>query len=126
MGDDVYSKEALREASARDFSIVCMPTDRETTGSRVLLDESGAPIDFVTHKMYLSLREDGGLIFTGLYSMTPEIFGCAPVKMETKDEWALPKTFLQLGAAHPIEIIETESWIQITTPEDLIRAEGML
>lgn len=126
MGDDIYSQEALEDCSRQDLAIACIRADRETTGSRVLLDESGRPIDFVTHKMYLTLREDGGLIFTGLYALTKEIFDYEPVKLETKEEWGLPQTLLKLAEDKPIKIVETDFWLPVGTPEELSRAEEIL
>ena len=122
MGDDIYSTEAQEKCAKHDFSLACIKADRETTGSRVVTDENGRPTGFETHLLYIRNHADGGLIFTGLYSMTTEIFNHEPVKMETKDEWSLPQTFLKLGQTHDIKIIETDFWLSITAPEDLVRA----
>ncbi len=119
MGDDIYDAKAIEECAKYDYSLACFPANRETIGSRVVLDESGQPIDFQTHKLYIQKHSDGGLIFTGLYSMTDEIFKYKEVKMDLSDEWSLPKTFLQLGKQHEIKIVKTNSWKQVTSPGDL-------
>ncbi len=126
MGDDIYKKDAIEGCLKEDLAIACIKADRETTGSRVLLRESGQPADFVTHKMYLTLREDGGLIFTGLYMLTREIFDYEPVKLDTKDEWGLPQTLLRLAQDKEVNIVETNFWLPVGTPEELLRAEEML
>lgn len=126
MGDDIYNKQALEDASKYDFSLTCIPAKPDDLGSRVISDENGKPIDFVTHLLYLRDHVDGGLVFTALYSMTTEIFNHEPVKMELKDEWSLPKTFLKLGSLRDIKVIETDFWLSITSPEDLFAAEKIL
>ena len=126
MGDDIYSREAMQKCLGYDFSLACIKTDRDTTGSRVVLDEDGRLIDFVTHKQYLKIRDDGGLIFTGLYSLNTDIFNYEPVKLETKEEWGLPQTVLGLAKDYDIAIIETDFWIPITQPDDIKTAETKL
>ena len=91
-----------------------------------MLDENGRLIDFVTHKQYLKIRNDGGLIFTGLYSLNTDIFNYEPVKLETKEEWGLPQTVLGLAKDNDIAIIETDFWIPITQPDDIKTAETKL
>lgn len=119
MGDDIYDSQAISECAKNDFSLVCINADRETSGSRVVLDENGQPKEFQTHLLYIKNFQDGGKIFTGLYSMTDEIFNYQPVKMDLSDEWSLPKTFLQVRNKHNIKIVEANQWVQITKPEDL-------
>lgn len=126
MGDDVYDQKTLEQCTRYDFAIACKKFRREETGSRILLDETGNLINFVTHKLYLSLREDGGLVFTGLYSLTTDIFTYEPVKMETKDEWGLPQTLLKAAKDHPIAVVETNFWIPINKPDDLRKANSIL
>lgn len=126
MGDDIYDRKAMEECAKHDFSLVCIRAKREETGSRVLLNETNNPTGFVTHKMYLTLKEDGGLIFTGLYSLTTDIFKYEPVKLDTKDEWGLPQTILELAKDNKIEIIETNFWLPIGTPEELKAAQNAI
>lgn len=126
MGDDIYSKEAITQCLTHDYSIACLEADRETTGSRVVTDTNGQPVDFETHLLYIRNHPDGGLIFTGLYSMTPEIFKEEMVKMDLSDEWSLPKTFLKLGQKHKISLVKSDYWVSITTPDDLIKYESEL
>ncbi len=123
MGDDLYSQQTMLESAQHDFSIACIKTAREKPGHRVLLDESGHPLEFVTYKMYLSLREDGGQVFTGLYSLTPEIFEHEPVKMELRDEWGLPNTLLKRITKEKIKIIDTDFWLPVGTQEELAFAQ---
>lgn len=126
MGDDLYSQEAFEACCQKDYSIACIKADRNKTGSRVLLNQKKELEGFVTHKMYLTLRDDGGLIFTGLYSLTNKIFEYEPVKMETKDEWGLPHTLLKFSQENPVQIVETDFWLPVGTQEELAEAENKL
>ncbi len=123
MGDDLYSRQTILDCAQHDFSVACIKTRREEPGHRLLLDEDGHPLEFVTYKMYLSLREDGGQVFTGLYSLTPEIFKHEPVKLELKNEWGLPNTLLKRIPREKIRIIETDFWLPVGTPEELSVAQ---
>jgi UDP-N-acetylglucosamine diphosphorylase / glucose-1-phosphate thymidylyltransferase / UDP-N-acetylgalactosamine diphosphorylase / glucosamine-1-phosphate N-acetyltransferase / galactosamine-1-phosphate N-acetyltransferase len=125
MGDDIYDTKTLEACAQHDFSLACVALDRETTGSRILI-ENGRLTGFVTHKHYLTLRPDGGQVFTGLYSLTTDIFNYEPVKLELKDEWGLPQTLLVAAKDHPVTIVETNFWISINSPEDLLKAEKQL
>jgi len=126
MGDDLYSKEAINECSKHDWSIVCKEATVDEPGSRIVLNKKEELNEFETYLKYKAKFEDGGLIFTGLYSMTTDIFNYEPVKMKTKEEWGLPHTLLLVAKDHKIEIIKTDFWIQISSPEDIEKAEVLL
>ncbi len=126
MGDDIYDTQALEACAQHNFAIACVPVTRDETGSRIVLNESDNLIDFVTHKWYLTIRENGGHVFTGLYSLTTDIFNYEPVKLETKEEWGLPQTLLIAAKDHPVKIIETNNWISITHEDDLVEAAKLL
>jgi NDP-sugar pyrophosphorylase family protein len=126
MGDDIYSKKSLEECSKFDWSVVCKPAKKEEDGSRVVLNEKSNISDFVTASSYRKNFNDGGLIFTGLYSMTDKIFKYEPVKMKTKEEWGLPQTLLAASKDHPVKVIRTDFWISISSPEDLKNTEIIL
>jgi NDP-sugar pyrophosphorylase family protein len=121
MGDDIYSKQAFVDSARNIPSIVCKRAERDETGGRVVLSAEGALTGFVTHKAYINQFPDGGLIFTGLYGLTKEIFNYEPVKLEMKEEWGLPQTVLKYTEDFPMYIIETDQWTSITSPEDLVK-----
>ena len=123
MGDDLYAKKDLEACSRFDFSIVCKRAVQDETGSRITKTPDGRLENFVTQESYLQSHTDDGLIFTGLYSLTVSIFNHEPVKMKTKDEWGLPQTLLVANREYPVTIIETDDWISITCPEDIVLAE---
>lgn len=126
MGDDLYSAQAFQECARYDFSIACKKATPEEPGSRVILDTDGHPIEFITHEKHRALTESGGLIFTGLYSLTTDIFRYEPVKMKTKEEWGLPQTLMSARFEHPIKVVETDYWVSVNSPEELSRAKTVL
>lgn len=119
MGDDIYSKEALASASREKWSITVKNADREESGSRIETDEVGKLVNFITAEKYREKYNDGGRVFTGLYSLNKKIFDYPLVKMKTKEEWGLPQTLLQIASNIDLKILETNFWKQITSPEDL-------
>ncbi len=127
MGDDIYEASSLEEASLYDHSIVCKRASLAEPGSRVILNTDGSLSGFVTEAKYKQMfPDDGGLIFTGLYSLTPEIFKYSPVKMQTVEEWGLPQTLLSARKTINPKIIETDFWLSISSPEDIMKAENIL
>ncbi len=126
MGDDLYDRDSTKKCTQYDFSIVCKKASPEEPGSRVLLNSEGHPIDFLTHDKYRAIKNNGGLIFTGLYSLTTDIFRYEPVKMKTKEEWGLPQTLMSIRNEHEIKVIETDFWISVNSPEELAKAQEML
>ncbi len=126
MGDDIYDPKSLKEASLCDCSIVCKVAKREDSGSRVLLNAENELVDFITEDTYKKTHSDGGLIFTGLYSLTTEIFSYQPVKMKKTEEWGLPQTLLSAQKTMKPKIITTDFWLPISTPEDIQGAEKFI
>jgi bifunctional UDP-N-acetylglucosamine pyrophosphorylase/glucosamine-1-phosphate N-acetyltransferase len=126
MGDDIYDARALEAVTGFEYAVAGFKASRLDAGTRILRDESGCLKGFASPARYRETHADGGLAFTGLYSLTKDIFAYEPVKLETKEEWGLPQTLLLLAEERPVHIVETDSWLQITSPEDLARAEAIL
>ena len=126
MGDDIYSKDSIQKVAENNWGVVCKKVSREEDGSRIILDENGKLTDFVTPKIYREKFNDGGFVFTGLYSLDTDIFKYEPVKMKTKEEWGLPQTLLVAAKNREIKIIEADFWIPISSPEDLEKAKKLI
>jgi len=120
MGDDIYSKDSIEKAVLLPWSITVKKMRKENNSSRVLMDKTGKFLDFVTAEKYREIREGAGMAFTGLYSLKKEIFNYPLVKMTTKDEWGLPQTLAKIKDKIDLKIIETDFWIPISKPEDLV------
>lgn len=121
MGDDIYSKESLLNASKEAWSITVQEVSRENNASRIIKNEHGHLKDFVTAETYRSQHRNNGCAFTGLYSLSENIFEYPLVKLQTKEEWGLPQTLLGASSNLNIKILQTNGWEQITSPEDLIK-----
>jgi NDP-sugar pyrophosphorylase family protein len=118
MGDDLYHSSAILECAKKPLSI-CVKTATETEdGSRIILENKKL--------VGYSLEKKSGLLFTGLYCLTKDIFRYKPVKLKTKDEYGLPQTLLKLVKNKKLNIVKTDFWIQISCPEDLKIAEKEL
>lgn len=118
MGDDVYSKTSIAECAKNSPSIVVKISKKYESGSRIVIKNKNL-VGYETN------NEDG-LVFTGLYCLSKEIFRYKPVKLQTKDEYGLPQTLLKLAKNKKVKIIKTKHWMQISSPEDLIEAEKFL
>jgi NDP-sugar pyrophosphorylase family protein len=70
-------------------------------------------------------KRDGALIATGAYVLDLDFFSLAPVMMRD-GEYGIPHTLRAARDIYPIPIVELPDWIQINTPEDLVRAEEQL
>lgn len=119
MGDDIYGKDSILNASKEKWSITVKKVDRDSESSRVEIDENGRLKNFITALKYREKYDDSGCAFIGLYSLGKEIFDYPLVKMETKEEWGLPHTLLKILPFIDLKILETDYWKQITSPEDL-------
>jgi NDP-sugar pyrophosphorylase family protein len=126
MGDDIYSKKAITECSKYDFSIACKKANKKEKYSMTILDKTGNLSKFVSADSYYNNYKGRGLMFTGLYSLTDEIFKYKPVKLETRNEFGLPHTLLSVAKNKKIKIIKNKFWIPISTPEDIKKAEQEL
>ncbi len=118
MGDDIYCKSSIAKCAKNPLSICCKVVEKNERGDRVLI-ENKTIIGFTTQLKNLDLKKPSNLAFTGMFCLTKEIFRYKPVKLQTKDEWGLPQTFLKLAAKKKIKIVKTNEWKQISCPEDL-------
>lgn len=126
MGDDLYGTEEVQAAcSAPDWVVVVEKTDTMGSGGKVLVDEG----DIVTGIEEGDHRGTPGLMNTNLIVLDERIFDYPMVpKAEGSNEYGLPQTVLKasLAGGIPLHAVYATSWIQITSPEDLARAESII
>ncbi len=60
------------------------------------------------------------MVATGAYYLTDKIFDHPPVQIPGREEYGLPQTVVEYAKIHPVRIIESVSWVQVTAPEDLV------
>lgn len=119
MGDDLYSKEAVRNAMEHPFSITTKYFDSAHKGV----------INKCENNFFLGIDDasnQGGFVNTGLYSLSKDVFEFDLVKVPGTEEWGLPHTLVEVGKKYPVKVLVTEHWHQVTSPEDLDREEGDL
>ena len=89
----------------------------------MLCNDDGTFADILEAAHYV----EKGLVNTGLYMLDDRIFSYKPVSIGgSSTEFGLPHTLAVLGKDIPVHVVPATKWFQITTPEDLIRAEGFM
>lgn len=125
MGDDLYARQDIERAClAEDWTLFVLPTENVRSGN-VVIDKRGAIVDI----------EEGdftgkkGFTNTGLYALDTRLFRHPMVpKAPGSEEYGLPQTVLaaaQQGKI-PLRAEKASFWIQVTSPEDIERAEKVL
>ena len=128
MGDDLYGTEDVLAACAtNDWALVVEKTETMASGGRVVVNER----DLVMGIEEGDHRGTPGLMNTNLIVLDERIFAYPMVPIRTsngKDEYGLPQTVVAVAseAGIPLHAVYATSWIQITAPEDLERAEALL
>lgn len=126
MGDDLYGAEDLANALAvGDWAMLVESTEHMASGGCVIIDNTGEVQDI----------EEGnhsgkpGLMNTNLFVLDARIFEYPLVpKAKGSEEYGLPQTVLVASKASgiPLHAVFADSWIQITSPEDIAGAEARL
>jgi len=126
MGDDMYSTDDIASCIASpDWSLLLMKTDSMGVGGKMVVDEHDKVIgiDEGDH------RGTAGLMNTNMMVLDARIFDYPLIpKAEGSTEYGLPHTVVEASksGAIPLHAIYGTRWIQITSPEDLKKAEDVL
>lgn len=124
MGDDIYDTNDLQKLSSYDFAMLVSDEGDEGLKKKgQVIEENGLLIGinegtFQTDKI-------SSLINTGACVISKEYFSYPPVKF-TETEYGLPHTLVSISKDIPVKILRASSWIQITTPECIAKAEKIL
>jgi glucose-1-phosphate thymidylyltransferase len=121
MGDDLYSKKDLSKM---------IEIHKANSSWVALLEESNVPMStgkcVVNEKGELvAIVEDpkgespNNIMYTGGCLLTPEVFNLPLVKLDGKEEYGLPQTFIQDERKVPIHAVKAAYWKRITEPADL-------
>ncbi len=128
MGDDLYgAEEVARACYTSDWAVIVEKTESMGSGGKVLVNEQ----DLVIGIEEGDHRGTPGLMNTNLIVLDERIFEYPMVAIRTangNDEYGLPQTVVKVAqeANIPLHAVYATSWIQVTAPEDLARAEGLL
>ncbi|MEK7510772.1 MAG: sugar phosphate nucleotidyltransferase [Patescibacteria group bacterium] len=126
MGDDIYPQEDIERCIATDdWSVLIERTDTMAQGGSMVVSEEG----FVLGIEEGDHRGKPGIMNTNMFVLDERVFAQEPIpKALGSDEYGLPQTVVEASKRFgiPLHAIDATSWIQITTPEDLERAEKLL
>ncbi len=126
MGDDIYSRRDVDEMlQVPGWAMLVEKTESMAAGGRIVTDETGE----------VTAIEEGdhtgkpGLMNTNMFVLDARVFEYPMVpKAVGSSEYGLPQTVLAASKASgiPLQAIYATQWIQITAPEDLRRADGLV
>ncbi len=119
MGDDIYSQEDVDKLLAiKDgaWAIIAYPDKPTAKAGKIVKDENGNLKEI--YEDYEGTSQYN-LLYTGLCLLTPEVFS-KPMFQLSNGEYGLPQSFTQFAREKEIKVFETNNWIRITSPEDLL------
>lgn len=126
MGDDLYGTEdVLRACATSDWAMVVEETESMASGGKVIVSDDGLVIDIEEGEHHGTY----GYMNTNLLVLDERVFDFPMVpKAEGSSEYGLPQTVLAAAKAAgiPLHAVPATSWIQVTAPEDLEKAERLL
>lgn len=123
MGDDLYSTNDIKNALKFENAILAIRMKEKTAGGKITLDKKGNLAAIVDDR---EGKLEGGLIDTGLYVLSDEIFKQQPVQLPNSKEFGLPQTILAMSKTAEVKIVEATFWLKITEPSDLDVAEKVI
>lgn len=120
MGDDLYAKEDILRMLEYEWAIGAQEIVRQEVGGELVTKPDGTFSGVKEQKHFV----EHGLMNTGLYMLNKKIFTYDPVPISgTSTEFGLPHTLALVAKTTPVAIVRATKWMQVTTPEDLLRAE---
>ncbi len=123
MGDDLYAKEDIANIAKLEWGVCVREVTKAEMGGEMLVNREGNFAGIREEKHFV----ERGLVNTGLYMLRHEIFGIEPVVVGgTSNELGLPHTLAVIAVHTPVPLMLATGWMQITTAEDLKRAESFV
>ena len=121
MGDDLYDSRDIEKMLSYELA-VCVHEVKQ----QEMKGEMSAHADGTFHEINEEIHYvEYALINTGLYMLDNRIFDyeLQPIG-GSSTEFGLPHTLALLARDAPVHMLKATSWIQISTPEDIQRAES--
>ena len=120
MGDDLYAREDILRMLEQDFAIGAQEIRQKEVGGEMIRDPNGFFIGINEPRHFV----ESGFMNTGLYMLSNELFNHDPVPIGgSSTEYGLPHTLAMLAKETPVVMLPMTRWVQITTPDDLQKAE---
>lgn len=123
MGDDLYGKEDILHMLEHDWAIGAQAITKREIGGEILANSDGMFVGIHEPKHFV----EQGFMNTGLYMLSPRLFEYDPVSLgRSPVEYGLPQTLALLAKKIPVAMVPATKWLQVTTPEDLQKAEKFI
>lgn len=127
MGDDIYTKEDIEACIAEGdmWRLLVQEISEMHRAGSIELDENALITDIIEGDK----SREKGLASTNMYLLDTRVFSCPLIpKQPDSLEFGLPQTVVQGAKKLGIrfEPVFTNTWIQITSPKDLIYAAEIL
>jgi UDP-N-acetylglucosamine diphosphorylase / glucose-1-phosphate thymidylyltransferase / UDP-N-acetylgalactosamine diphosphorylase / glucosamine-1-phosphate N-acetyltransferase / galactosamine-1-phosphate N-acetyltransferase len=120
MGDDLYDRNDIAKLIASEWGICVQEVHQKEIGGEMLVDNAGNFVGMREERHFVEY----GLANTGLYMLRHEILNIPPVPIGgSSTEFGLPHTVAVIAKHTPVTLIKTQHWMQISKPDDLMRAE---
>ena len=119
MGDDLYGTADIARMLSCDWAIGGYAVRERESGGEITKNAEGMFDSIVEGRHYVA----DGFVNTNLLMLKKDIFSYEFVRSPDGKELWLPHTLLIASKKIGVPLIEVKKWFQITTPEDLIRAE---
>ncbi|KND50398.1 MAG: bifunctional UDP-N-acetylglucosamine pyrophosphorylase / Glucosamine-1-phosphate N-acetyltransferase [Parcubacteria bacterium C7867-007] len=123
MGDDIYGAEDLAATlAAPDWALLVERTKNMAEGGIMVVDENNHVLGIEEGDH----RGKAGVMNTNLFVLDTRVFEFPLVpKAAGSSEFGLPQTVVEASKAFgiPVHAIDSTSWVQVTAPEDIARAE---
>lgn len=120
MGDDLYGASDMHEAVSHEWFMGVQQASTSFSGGNITVTATGHLAD---------VEEGGGVagdyVNTGMYVVGPELFSYEMAQIPN-GEYGLPQTIARAAKNLPVMVGEVQTWIRITSPEDLQIAEQAL
>ncbi len=126
MGDDLYSLDDAKACiGVKDWTLLVQETEHMEAGGCIIVDAGGN----------ITAIEEGkhggkaGLVSTNMFVLDTRLFSYPLIpKAEGSDEYGLPQTVLEASKTGgiPFSFVKATEWIQVTSPEDIQKAEAIL
>ncbi len=121
MGDDLYCKSDIKACIASEGnSILIKKVRSKFSGGQMEFDKSGN-LQAITEGLH-----DKGYINAALYAIVPEYFNYEQVSIKGGKEYGLPQTLVTMVDEHPIKVVESKWWYQISDLSDIKRAPKLI
>lgn len=121
--DDIYAKEDIEAAAkSKPWSVLGLKVNSLGSGAKIITNKRGRVTDILESDQ----RDAGaGFLNTGLYHLDTKVFDARAIpKAPGSSELGLPQTLVK--STNSLYLQPATFWLQITTPEDLKKAEEIL